>query len=164
ILARYFLAKVHRLRREPAATQEFSEATLALAEAHGATTYRGTGRVLRGWALAHQGQHDEGQTQLREGLEICRRSGGVVNFPQMLAMLGEVCARRDRYAEALRAAAEGLAVVERTGEPFFQPDLHRLRGEFLLKQPADADAGEAEACFRRALDMTRRQGARSFAL
>src|SRR5262249_14688848 len=68
--------------------------------------------------------------------------------------------------------------VEATGERFYEAELHRLRGELLLRQEAgegppcagrsqDSDRpglAEAEACFRRALDVARRQGAKSLEL
>ena len=74
-------------------------------------------------------------------------------------------------------------MVDATGERFYEAELHRLRGELLLLQeagegrpsPAESAAArphdpnssglaEAEACFRRALDVARRQGAKSLEL
>ncbi len=52
-----------------------------------------------------------------------------------------------------------------TGESFHGAELHRLRGEFLLRQEAAEGAcREAEACFRRALTIARRQQAKSLEL
>ena len=42
--------------------------------------------------------------------------------------------------------------------------LHRLRGEILLQQDARANAEEAEACFRRALEIAREQEAKPYEL
>ena len=67
--------------------------------------------------------------------------------------------RGGRAAEALRLLAEALARVEATGERWFEAELHRLRGEALLGASA-ADRAEAEACFRKALDVAREQGAK----
>jgi hypothetical protein len=88
----------------------------------------------------------------------------------------------DQIEEALAVAAEALALVEATGERFYEAELHRLRGELLRQaagegRPAPARAtaagppqsdpagrAEAEACFHRALDVACQQGARSLEL
>jgi predicted ATPase len=44
-----------------------------------------------------------------------------------------------------------------TGEGFYEAEVHRLKGELLLKQ----DASEARICLQRAIDIARKQGARS---
>jgi predicted ATPase len=44
-----------------------------------------------------------------------------------------------------------------------EAELYRLRGSFLLRQPGTAQA-EVETCFQRALDVARRQEARSLEL
>jgi predicted ATPase len=74
-------------------------------------------------------------------------------------------------------------VVEATGDRFYEAELHRLRGELLLRQeagegqpspgepatarPHDPDLSglsRAEVCFRRALEVAWRQGAKSLEL
>ena len=61
--------------------------------------------------------------------------------------------------------AEALALMHRTGEAFHGAELHRLQGEFLLRQEAaEVACREAEACFRRALAIARRQQAKSLEL
>ena len=59
--------------------------------------------------------------------------------------------------------AEALAVVRRTGERHWVAELHRLNGE-LLASGAGGDGVEAEACLRRAVEVARRQAARSLEL
>jgi predicted ATPase len=61
--------------------------------------------------------------------------------------------------------AEALALMHRTGEAFHGAELHRLQGEFLLRQEAaEVACREAEACFRRALSIAMRQHAKSLEL
>ncbi|MFN8457161.1 MAG: hypothetical protein U0401_21275 [Anaerolineae bacterium] len=62
--------------------------------------------------------------------------------------------------------AESLAAVEKTVGHYWQAELHRLKGEMLLK---DREAGggmkdEAEKCFWQAIGVARRQGAKSLEL
>jgi adenylate cyclase len=82
--------------------------------------------------------------------------------PYDLALLAEVCGRGGVIEEGFAALAEGLAIVDRTGERNHEAELHRLEGELRLMHEEPAE--EAESCFRRALDIARRQGARSLEL
>ena len=63
----------------------------------------------------------------------------------------------------LAALSEALALVEKTGERYYEAELHRLKGELLL-QHAAPEVSHAEACFQQALDVARRQQAKSWEL
>jgi predicted ATPase len=68
-----------------------------------------------------------------------------------------------RIDEALGLVAEAHDRADRTGERWYQAELHRLRGELLLIQ-APADEAEAERCFRSAIDDARSTKAKSLEL
>ena len=54
----------HQFRREGRATQEHAEAAISLATDQGFPLWMAIGAILRGWALAHQGQAKEGIAQI----------------------------------------------------------------------------------------------------
>jgi predicted ATPase len=54
-------------------------------------------------------------------------------------------------------------LVEKTRERVYEAELFRFRGELLLARLVEADP-EAEICFQQALDMARRQHAKSLEL
>ena len=65
--------------------------------------------------------------------------------------------------------AEARAQVEKSDERWWEAELHRLQGEVLLAAAGDGgrdrDSSDgAEACFQSALEVARRQQARSFEL
>jgi predicted ATPase len=64
---------------------------------------------------------------------------------------------------ALAVIGEAKASVARTGEGWWTAEIHRLHGDMHLARSANAHA-EAEACFRRALDIARKQEAKSLEL
>jgi DNA-binding winged helix-turn-helix (wHTH) protein/tetratricopeptide (TPR) repeat protein len=72
----------------------------------------------------------------------------------------EVYVRAGYVDRAMRELDEALAFVERTDERAWSSELHRLRGE-LLK---GSDEAETERSLKRSLEISRRQGARSFEL
>ena len=121
------------------------------------------GPIMRGWALAMQGQGAEGLTQLRQGLDAYRATGAVFQRPHFLGMLAEVHGSLGQPEAGLTALREALALVETTGEHYYEAELHRLKGELLL-QHAAPEVSHAETCFQQALDIARRQQAKSLEL
>jgi predicted ATPase len=77
-----------------------------------------------------------------------------------LAYLAEVYGHGGQADEGLRLLAEALAVVNTTGEYWWEAELHRLTGELLLRQAGPA-APQAETCFHQALAAARRDGPES---
>jgi predicted ATPase len=63
----------------------------------------------------------------------------------------------------LHALADALALIDKTGERWYEAELYRLRGTLVL-QHAMAEPGEAEACFQHALTIARRQHAKAWEL
>jgi predicted ATPase len=66
-------------------------------------------------------------------------------------------------AVGLTVLVEALAAVANIGGYFYEAELHRLKGEFLLFRSA-ANPIEAEACFQQSLDVAHRQQAKSLEL
>ncbi|MBI3303507.1 MAG: AAA family ATPase, partial [Deltaproteobacteria bacterium] len=68
-------ARVHQLRKEEQAAQERAEATITLSTEQGLPFFLATETILRGWALAEQGQGEEGIAEMRQGLAAYRATG-----------------------------------------------------------------------------------------
>jgi TOMM system kinase/cyclase fusion protein len=171
VSALYFAAWLHQLRREWPLTHERAEAAIALAAEQGFAFFVAGGTIFRGWALAErysepvsgQGQGEEGMAQMQQGLAAWRATGAEALRPYYLALLAEASAKVGKREEGLTLLAEALAVANDTGEHRWEAELYRLKGELLLTRSAEYDT-EAETCFRQALDITRRQEAKSLEL
>jgi len=81
----------------------------------------------------------------------------------MLALLAETSAQVGQREEGLPLLAEALAMTNDTEERRWEAELHRLKGELLLRQTVP-DAPQAEACFQQSLTIARRQQAKSWEL
>lgn len=164
ITALVFSSFLHQYRRDLVLTQSLGEETIAACDEHDmAPHFRATGVVMRGWAVAAQGGVQEGLAAIRQGLDSLRDLRVDIRRPYFLAMLAEACMAVDHFDEARASLAEALAVVEQTHEHRWEAELHRLRGQVLLAgSPADETA--SAACFLQALDVARRQNARSLEL
>ena len=157
-----FATVLHHLRREMQATREMAEATIALSTKHGFPHWLAQGIVYRGWALAEQGQREEGIAQMRQGLAAWRAAGAELGRPYYLALLAGAHGEEGQAEAGLAVLAEALATVKETGECNYEAELYRLRGELLLMM--GAAESEIEACFRQAIEVARQQDAKSWEL
>jgi hypothetical protein len=92
----------------------------------------------------------------------------------LLGLLGAAYARATRWEEGLARVEEGLELSAKVREHVFAAELWRIKGELLLGQARTSKRGmhkvapragaAAEQCFRRALEIARRQEAVSLAL
>src|SRR5262249_40183479 len=81
------------------------------------------------------------------------------------ALLAEASAALGHPADGLQALAEAQTLVEQHEERWWEAEVYRLRGVLLLRQTsAAAQQEEAEAWLQRALDVARRQQAKSLEL
>jgi TOMM system kinase/cyclase fusion protein len=158
-----FAAMLHQGRRERQLVQERAEAAIALAREQGLPHWVTYGTIMRGWTLAVQGQWEEGMTQIQQGLVAQHASGAQIARPHFLAMLTEAHAAAGQVEAGLDVLAEALALVDHTGERYWEAELYRLKGELLL-QHAVPDAPQAEACLQQALAVARRQQAKAWEL
>jgi predicted ATPase len=161
--ARVHAAYVSQYRRDVPAVHEHAEAAVALATAQGFPLFVAWGTSLRGWALALQGQGEAGLAQLRQGIAAQQATGAALLVPFFCTMLADVSAHLGHTEDGLQALAEAHTLVEQHEERWWEAEVCRLRGVVLLRQPG-TPAAEAEACFQRALDVARRQEAKSLEL
>ena len=154
---------VHQFRREVQAVQERAEALMTLSTEQGFPFWLANGTILRGWALTAQGEGAEGIAQIHQGLVARRAKDLQVHRPYFLSLLAEAYGEAGQPEEGLTVLVEALAIVDNTGERNWEAEHHRLKGELLLMQQGQ-EVGEAEECFRQALDAARRQQAKSLEL
>jgi class 3 adenylate cyclase/predicted ATPase len=161
--AHLYAALTHTLRQEWGAAQAQAEALITLGREQGFAYRLAQGRILQGWALVQQGQHEGAIDQMRESLAIVRATGAQVYCPYFQALLAKAYGEVGQPAEGLTLLAEVMAAIDTTDERFYAAGLYRLKGDLLLTQ-SDDNHREAEASFRQALDIARHQQAKSLAL
>ena len=91
----------------------------------------------------------------------CRACGTELGRPGDLASLAAAYGKAGRTDDALALVAEALALVERRDERAWEAEIYRVKGELLLES---GGSSEAETCFRRAIEIARRQSAKSLEL
>jgi predicted ATPase len=90
-------------------------------------------------------------------------SGLIVNMTYWLALLAQTCEAAGFPTEAGNHLDDAISAIEQSGERWFEPELHRLKGEWLLRHvPSREDEIEAE--FKRAIDRAVLQNAQFWQL
>ena len=163
-------AYFYQLRREGRTAQARAESAIDLVAEHGFSPVWGAhGTLVRGWALAEQGQAEAGIAHIRHALEVRQTLGVCLMRPYHLGFLAEALGKAGRAQEGLAVLGEALATARRTGEHWYDAELHRLQGELTPQQsgfgvPSRQAEPEAEACFLKAIETARQQGAKLFEL
>jgi len=157
--ARMVASVTYVFRHDWEASERHARESIELAEQHGFPLWRGISQVVRALGAACSRGEDtlEGATQAAGGIAGTGQQAGV---PLLLWDLARIHQEAGRPAEALGAAEAGLTVSREGGQPFWDAELLRLKGELLGSQ----DEAEAERLFRRAIEVARGQEARSLEL
>jgi predicted ATPase len=180
-LAWTFDIRLCQFLREARTVQQRAEALIMLSDEQG-LVLSPWGIIPQGWALSMQGQAEEGIKQIQQGLTALRATGAELVRPYHLARLAEAYEKTGPVENGLTALAEALACVDKTGERMYEAELYRLKGTLTLQQqfrvrssefgvtnpqPLTSNPhaeAEAEACFHKAIEVARKQQAKSFEL
>jgi tetratricopeptide (TPR) repeat protein len=154
----FFETVLHWFRGDAEAESAAAERLAELADEQEFEFWLGLGRLFTA-AVRARATGDPGTLdQLLEGAALAVKSGSRVGGSAMLAVVAEAQRAAGAIEEAAGSVSGGLALAKETGQPFYDPELHRLQGELVLD--AGGDTADAEQLFRRALALARAQGAR----
>ena len=136
-----FAALLGLLRRNPEAVATYSQALADIASRYDLST--GFAVFLQSWAKSSDGANESRLTEMRRGLPIAtaRRTHWV--FPSFEADIAEAEASAGETDAGLKRLDDALAEAERTEQPWYEAEMHRIRGEILLQRdPANTAAAE----------------------
>ena len=137
--------------------EQTADDLVALTSEYGLPMWLAWGRTLRGWALFERGRGEEGLIEITYGMAAADVARSAVMNIHFQSQLGEEFAKLGYVREGRAMVEEAFAALEPTEERVSEAELHRSRG--VLHLLADGDAAEADACFRRGIDVARRQHA-----
>jgi predicted ATPase len=172
-LALHEAAVLHRFRREPRLAQERVEAAISLINEQELGPYMlGRAMIELGWALAVQGQGEAGITQIHQVLDTMRVRG--IPTQEGPYQLAEACLYTGQAEEGLRVLPEGLIgswlkgelLLAQEGKEESQKAKVKTQKAKVLnpKSQIPDPQSEAEACFLKAIDIARKQQAKSLEL
>jgi predicted ATPase len=157
-------ATLFELMRGDLSRAALNAAELArLAHVHDLLLWRAFAVFFEGLAKAQSGAFGGGIEQMHHGAELLRQQNVVINDGLVKIALAESEARADDVDRALAVLDEALATSERIGHRTYDAELHRVRGEMLLKR-APANPAPAEEALQTAIAVSKQQATRSFEL
>jgi class 3 adenylate cyclase/predicted ATPase len=137
------------------------EDLVAVATEQAFPQWRAFGTIYRGWVKAKNGDVVEGISLLRSGAAAYRANGNELLMPHHTALLARACDIAGQIDEALTALDDALQIAGRTGERWLDPELHRHKGQLLLRQ---GHTEAAEELYRKALSIAKEQQAKLWEL
>jgi len=158
-----FGGMVHQLRRDVNTTREIGSSIIAMSNEYGFRQWLAAGKIIDGWGLAEQGRGAAATAQIGAAIAEYRATGTELLVPYFLSALAAAHLKSGDAEAALSATVQGLEVAAETGQQAWTAELTRLQGESTLKC-TPSDASKAEAVFRQATEIARRQAAGSLEL
>jgi predicted ATPase len=125
--------------------------------------WAGWATFFRDWASWSQVAGEAGLAEMQTRIAIQREQGLLFLLPPQELALGEAEAASGKVDAGLQRLDEAVAELERTEQRWYEPEMHRVRAEILLKR-GPADTAPAEQALQTAIAIAQHQKARSFAL
>jgi predicted ATPase len=177
-------AMLHHFRREVQTTQERVKVIIALSHEQGFPFWLAMGLIWQGWVLAEQGQGEEGITQMRQGLAAVRATGARQGGPYALTLLaeaygkvGQACGRAGVARRSAVSGGQNWRALLRSGavsaerrtpaatrKSKSKGKSQKLKIETDPRSLTPDPHAEAEACFHKAIEVARKQQAKSLEL
>jgi DNA-binding winged helix-turn-helix (wHTH) protein/predicted ATPase len=157
-LTLYFTSAVAQMLGDVSLASANSSLSVQMATEHDLAQPKAWSMSVAGWCAAENGDVDRGIALATQAIVAMQTIQSRHFLVYMLGLLADAQLKARRHAEAMKTVEEALALADATGERFYDAELHRLRGE-LLARPPYGDTRGAEAAFRAAIEIARRQGA-----
>ena len=141
--------------------EQFAGECVSVSDEFGFPFWLGMAATTAGWTLSMRG-NTEGIAQIRQCLDAVN---AVMSGTKLLFFvpLCDALVHLELFDDALVALNETLNITNEKNDRFFESEFHRLKGECLLGLSI-GNRPEAKACFRKALKISRKQGAKSLEL
>ncbi|HEV3373285.1 MAG TPA: adenylate/guanylate cyclase domain-containing protein [Xanthobacteraceae bacterium] len=163
LIALYYAPATYLLCGDYQAATAVINELLALAEEKASVQWKSAGMFVRSWLVALTGTAADAVVAITAGVSAYRSTGATAWTPSYLSYLAEAHAQLGQFDDAWRCIGEATAMIESTGERWWEADIYRRAGDIALMAPG-RDAAKAQACFERALAVARRQQAKSWEL
>ena len=154
-------AKLLSLDGDDADLVERADQLVAVATEQGFPHWRARGTIYRGWGKVKNGDLTDGISLMRGGSAAYRATEAELWLPHHIALLARACETAGQIEEASALLDEALQIGERTGERWLNAELHRNKGQLLLRQGHPA---AAEELYRKALGIAAEQEAKLWEL
>jgi predicted ATPase len=155
-------ARLEQLFGNMAAVFTHAKALAALMSEYGVTTFRGVTSFYAGLAVSSSDGAENGIALMQQGLAILETKNSVIHSPYFMSLLAQIHARAGDVQSASDLCIDAQERAQLADEYIFEAEQYRIEGE--VRRAAGHPLTDVESCFGRALDVSRRLGARMFEL
>jgi class 3 adenylate cyclase/predicted ATPase len=159
-----YLAMLHQFRREPQEAQRAASEARKLCAEHRFDYYGAWSALMEAWAIAETGSLEEGLIAFEVALDEFKGTGAAVRMPYYLCVYAALHRKSGKQIAGLRLTNEAAQIALAHNETWCDAEIERERGELLLGGSSSDAVEEAEAAFRRAIAISRAQGAKMLEL
>ena len=160
-MACHAVSLIRHLRGEADEARALAMGNLRFTEELGLPFWRGLALLVLGVESARSGD-EAGQNQLDLGLELLIEEGNRGGASFSLAMLADAQVHLGRYEQAVATADAGLSISAELRQPFYDPELLRLKAVALDRDGRNRP--EVRALLTESLGLAQQLGAASWAL
>ena len=154
---------LHNLLRDHETAERLAAEALDMAIEQSFILWKHLAMVDLGFARFKQGQTEGVLESVEQGAGVVMFLGSKLNIPHFAHYRAEIKAGLGSIDDGLADLEMERQYAHDSNEKYTLPELHRLRGEFLLRQSFDK-AADAESEFRQAIEFAREREARSWEL
>jgi len=154
---------VHIPRGNNTAAKAALEEVIALADEKGAPFVKALAILNQVWILTLTGKASGSIQMFTSAIAAYRSTGATIYTPLHLSLLARVKAELGEFDDAWRYMDEAMTAIETTKERWFEAEANRIAGHIVLLSP-EPNAAKAQTYFERALQIARRQQAKSWEL
>jgi tetratricopeptide (TPR) repeat protein len=155
--ALYFASAQPVFERRITDARRASREAVEFARQRGFHSYGALGSIFHGWARALEGEAEAGVNEIKQTLNAMAGRARI-DHSIFLALLAEAHLLAGQPTLGMAVADQGLDVLPKTGERFYEAELHRIRGEILL-EPEFGRRADAIEALKTAVAVAGRQGA-----
>jgi predicted ATPase len=105
---------------------------------------------------------EEGLPELRRSVKALEATGALIWVQFARYLLAQAFAKTGQLADAMKLVDQTLLTVAGTSGRWYEAELHRVKGDLLVRGGGSPAA--AEICYERAIAIATRQGARLWQL
>jgi predicted ATPase len=164
--ALYFSSMLAAFGHQVEAVEQHAQALSAISQEQGLAPWLPYATALGGWTQTLRGDGAQGLPLIAKGMADIQSMGVGWLRSFVLTLRAEAFAEDGRAPEGLLVLDETLALVDATGERFWEAEVYRLKGKLILHAECGVQNAEriAAECFQKARGVAQRQQAKSLEL
>ncbi len=164
--ATMFAANTYQFLQDAQTTKQLTEQSISYCQEHGILQEKEWMIIIQGWAMAAQGQLEDGIAQMQKMMASLKERQMECTFSAFYALLAELLLNTNKFTETLAVVDEALELINRIDERFYEAEFYRIKGNVLAKQAENNPEllPEAENSFFLAIKIADRQQAKAWKL